>query len=109
VVRAQAVGAALEPFVLARDARLGCEEPPSEGLEELPDYQLWCDDRDGVVALLSAPVQTAIAELRPAEVRVEADAVALWCRGISVDALELDGATALAAVLASGSTRGPYR
>jgi hypothetical protein len=109
VVRAQAVGAALEPFVLARDARLGCEEPPSDGLEELPDYQLWCDDRDGVVALLSASVQTAIAELRPAEVRVEADAVALWCRGISVDALELDGATALAAVLASGSTRGPYR
>jgi hypothetical protein len=109
VATAGVVGAALQPFTLTNDGDLSVEGAEESGLSELADYSLSEGERDAAHGHIDEHLARKIAEFAPAEVRIESDEVTILWRGIAVDRDELEQASALAAALAAGPSRGPYR
>ncbi|HZO16850.1 MAG TPA: hypothetical protein VFB62_26415, partial [Polyangiaceae bacterium] len=102
---AHVVGPAHEPFVLVRVL----PDEISQELDDLPGYALHARKRDAALERLDERARRAIVQLGPSEVRVEDGEVTVRWPGVSVDARELEQASALVAMLASSSVRGPYR
>lgn len=106
---AQVLGATLTPFVLANDETFMPDGGGAHAIDELSDYLLSSDDVESVNAHLGGGIAKRIAEFAPAAVSVESDEVVVTWPGICLDPKELEQASGLAAAVASGPARGPYR
>ena len=107
---AKVLGTQQEPFVLANDQQLYQRTLPKAPEDGIPEsYEMWTEHPEVARGRLNARVRELIEQVKPAKVRAEHDYVEVMWEGVSLFHEEILHAMQLAAMLASGSERGPYR